>query len=88
MFILTRQVDDSLLVEGNIGVTVSPQPCQHSGISESESIELLFRSTASAFLLSSQVDAAARSAALRPYSSAEPQCWAPFNSEWPMLIRP
>jgi hypothetical protein len=31
---------------------------------------------------------AARSPALRPYSSAEPQCCAPFNSEWPMLMRP
>ena len=35
-----------------------------------------------------QADAAARSPALRPYSSAEPQCCAPFNSEWPMLMRP
>jgi hypothetical protein len=37
---------------------------------------------------SGQADAAARSPALRPYSSAEPQCRAPFNSEWPMLMRP
>jgi hypothetical protein len=47
-----------------------------------------YPSHAEDFSISRQADAAARSPALRPYSSAEPQCCAPFNSEWPMLMRP